>query len=379
MTEVVGEDDAWEFAALDQLEYGGEPDLVNAAQRHVQAVMPEWEPRAGNTEVVLLEAFALMLGPEILALQMVPSAVVEQLVGLYGVTRSEGSPVTAQVRFTVTDSAPTQVVPEGTALRLQLSETGEVVDLETVEDLTILTSESRTGVVRVEATELGETGNGTPAGTEVEVLSLLTFVESAVLEVELTGGRGTEGDATFLARAGATLARQASTLVLPEHFTYAASATEGVARATTLDLTNPAQPGVEAAGHVTVAVAGPGGTLLGDTAREVIQGDLSSQALASLSVHVIDPTVTVVPVSLTVKVAVGADPLAVEGAVTAALEDWLDPDRWPWEPAVTEYGIVGAASTAPGVASVTSVQSGPMALPGLAPLAKAGVITVTLT
>lgn len=379
MTEVLGEDDAWEFAALDQLEYGGEPDLVNAAQRHIQAVMPEWEPRAGNTEVVLLEAFALMLGPEILALQMVPAAVVEQLVSLYGVTRSEGTPASAQVQFTVTDSAPQQVIPEGTALRIQLSDTGETVDLETVEDLTILTSESRTGVVRVEAVELGETGNGTPAGTEVEVLSLLTFVESAQLATDLSGGRGTEDDTSFLARAGATLARQASTLVLPEHFTYAASATPGVARATTLDLTNPATPGTEAAGHVTVAVAGPDGTLLSEDARELIQQDLSGQALASLSIHVVNPTVTTVNVSLTVKVAVGADPEAVRGAVQEALREWLDPDRWPWEPQVTEYGIVGAASTAAGVASVTSVQSGTQTLPGLAPLTRPGTITVTLT
>jgi len=369
----------WELAALDQLEYGGEPDLVNAATAHVQSVMPEWEPRAGNTEMVLLEAFALMLGPEILALQMVPAAVVEQLVGLYGVTRSEGSPATARVEFTVTDSEPVQRIPEGTAVRLELSETGEVVDLETVEDLNIITSETRTASVLAQATELGETGNGMPAGTTLEVLSLLPFVEGATLATTLAGGRGTEDDVAFMARAGATLARQTSTLVLPEHFTYTAQSTAGVARATTLDLTNPATPGTPAAGHVTVAVIGPEGVPLPEADREALQQSLASQALASLTIHVETPTVTTVDVSLTVKVAVGADPAAVEGAVQAAIAEWLDPDVWPWAPAVTEYGIVGAASAAPGVASVTSVESGPQSLPGIAPLTRPGTITVTLT
>lgn len=371
--------DMWEVQALDQLEYGGEPDLVNAAIAHIQAVMPEWEPRAGNTEVLLLEAFALMLAPEILALQMVPAQAMEQVAGLMGTTRAAGYPTSGLVQFTVTNSNPTQLVPAGTALRLELSETGEVVDLETMDDLTIITTESLTGSVRAEATDLGESGNGTPAGTELEVLSLLPFVESAKLGTPLTGGQGVESDDSFLARAAATFARQNNTLTLPEQFTYAALATEGVARATTLDLVDPARPGVEAAGHVTVAVAGPGGSLLPAERRDLIQQSMESQALASLSVHVIDPTVTTVNVALTVKAAVGSAAEDVRGAVQAALSEWLSPTAWAWAPAVTEYGIVGAATGAPGVASVVSVQSGPQALPGLAPLARAGTITVVVT
>lgn len=367
-----------EIAALDLLDYGGEPDLVGAAIEHLRTVMPQWTPRAGNTEVALIEAFAVMLAPEILALQMVPGAVVEQLVGLHGVTRSRGSAAEALVRVHVTSSAPIQTVPAGTLLRLQLSETGEATDLETVEPLEILTAEASSGVVLARATDLGDIGNGTPEGTPLDVLSLLPHVESAELAGPLSGGAGPEGDASFMTRAAAVLGRQTSTLVLPEHFQLAAESTEGVTRARVLDLTDPARPGVEAAGHVTVAASGSGGAALPAEDAEALQLTLSSQALASLTVHVVAPTVTPVNVAVTVKAAIGADPAALSAAVEAAIRDWLDPDAWAWEPTITEFGFAAAIAGVSGSAGLLSVESGPQALPGLAPLPRVDTITVVV-
>lgn len=368
--------DTPDLQALDLLEYGGEPDLVGAAVRHMEVALPQWVPRAGNTEMVLLEAFAIMLAPDVLALQAVPSQVVEQLVGLHGMHRAAGSPVTGHVAVDVTASAPVQTIPAGTYMRVELSETGEAVDLQTMADAVAITSESRTVVVAVQGVEAGEAGNGTPAGTPVDVVTALPFVERATLAGTLTGGRGPESHEHFMQRAASLLSRQTSTLVLPEHFTAAALEVPDVVRARTLDVTDPARPGVEAAGHVTVAAAGEGGQALPAEAAAALATDLAGRALASLSVHVVAPTVTEVPVTVTVRRELTADPNALQGAVAQALRDWLDPDRWEWAPEVTAFDVVAVVAAVPGVAAVVSVDVGPKSLPGAAPLARAGVLTV---
>lgn len=370
--------DVPEIQQLDLLEYGGEPDLVSAAVQHMKAALPAWVPRTGNTEMVLLEAMAVMLAPEVLAVQMVPGRVVEQLVGLHGVSRSPGAYATAAAMIEVTTSAPVQTIPAGTLLRLDLSATGESVDFETTETVPVITTETRAAVVPVRAVEMGEAGNGTPSGVALEVLSVLPFVERAQLAEPVAGGRGPESYEAFMGRASAVLSRQTSTLVLPEHFTAAALADPVVVRARTLDVTDPARAGVEAAGHVTVAVAGVDGAPLPQAEADALQVRLSSQALASLTVHVVPPTVTDVPVALTVRAAASVDPEMVRAGVVTALQTWLDPDTWDWSTEVTQFGIVGAVSRVHGVAAVESVESGPRTLPGLAPLARAGALTVVV-
>lgn len=385
MTVDYHEGDGWELSpdapaleALDLLEWGGEPDLVGAAVRAVQAALPEWVPRAGNTEMALLEGIAVMLAPDVLALQSVHTRVVEQIAGLHGVSRAVGSPARGTAVVTVTGSAPVQTIPVGTILRAELTATGEVVDLETTSAAEVITSETRDAVVQVETMDLGEAGNGLPPGTTLEVLSMLPHVERAYLSSALTGGRGPETFEHFMSRAATVLSRQTSVLVLPEHFQAAALEHDGVIRARVLDLTDPARPGVEAAGHVTVAAAGHDGQPLAHEDADALAVSLSSRALASLSVHVVPPTVTDVPVTVTVKPAPTADRDALEGDVGNALAAWLDPDAWDWSSEVTAFGIVGVVSSVPGVAAVVSVGQGPVSLPGAAPLTRPGTIRVVV-
>lgn len=369
--------DVPELETLNLLNAGNEVDWADAAVTYIQSVMPEWVPRGGNTEVVLIEALAVMLGPEILSLQLLGPRVVEQLVGLMGTERSEGTEARGRAEFTVTNSSPVQVIPAGTRLRLSLDASLDTVDLFTVEDLTIITSESLTGQVNVVAEQIGSLPNGSPGGAPLSVVDNLPFIESAKLASALLGGADLEADATFNARAAATLARQNSTLVHEEQFAYAALSQVGIGRALTLDNFNPATPDTTSYGHVTVAVAGLDGLAVDAAVMEDVRVTLAEQALASLSIHVIAPTYTPVDIAVTVKAAAGWTEAQVQASVTDALTAWVDPLTWGWDDSATQFEIVTVVGNAPGVREVLSAPA-TIDLSGVAPLPTLGTITVTV-
>lgn len=370
--------DVPDYQFLNLMKFGTEPDFVAAAVTRMAAAIPEWVPREGNTELVLLESLALMLGPEIMALRMVEYSMTERLLGLYGVVREPGLPATARASFTVSASSPIQTIPAGTILRFHVDGTGETVDLRTVEELRILVSDGRTRDVAVEATDTGTTGNGTPAGTILEVVGTLPFVDSVTLSTALSGGTAPEDDPTFMSRASALLARQVSTLVLPEHFQYAALSRPEVGRAKVLDLYNPAAPTVSSPGHVSVAVADTSGAALSAEARTAIEGFLEERSLASLSIHAISPDYTTVNLAVSVRAAFGADPVLVKAAVEDSLRSWLSPATWDWSTSVGQFAIVSRVAAVSGVAEVLSVPA-TINLPGAAPLPLPGTITATVT
>lgn len=369
--------DVPEMEALRLLKWGNEDDLVGAAVTHIKSVMPEWQPRGGNTEMVLIEALAVMLGPEILSLQLLGPRVAEQILGLMGTARSQGVAARGRVEITVTNSAPTQTIPAGTRLRLALDASLETVDLFTTEDLTIITSETLTGQVNVIAERLGSLPNGSPNGAPVSVVDNLPFVESAKLAAALLGGADLENDDVFFARGAAALARQNSTLVHPEQFEYAALSRVGVGRALVLDNYDPVAPGATTYGHVTVAVAGLDGLAVEPSLMDETRVALAEQALASLSIHVIAPTYTPIDVAVTVKALPGWSEADVTASVEAALTAWINPLTWSWDDSATQFEIVTVVGNAPGVREVIAAPA-TIDLTGVAPLPTLGTIEVTV-
>ena len=284
-----------ELETLNLLEYGGEQDLVNTAVSYAQMALPEWQPRESNTELVLLESLALLMGVETLAIQVLPAQIVEQLMSLYGVTRHDGYNAEGQARFQVADSAPLQSIPVGTRLRYTLEDTEETVDFLTVEAVDIITSETLFGTASIEAEESGIEANNIPIGAVLEIVDALSFVDQVVVSAPTTGGEGEEDDDSFSQRAAAVLSRMNSTLVIPDNFTDAALSDGRVGRALTLDLFNPtATPKTPVPGYVTVAVVGSEGVPLSADVMAEIQNDLTGKALASLVIKVIPPTITTV-------------------------------------------------------------------------------------
>lgn len=367
-----------ELENLTLLEYGGEQDLVNVAVAHAQNALPEWQPRESNTELVLIESLALIMGVEALSIQMLPSQIVEQLMALYGITRHEGLPTTGKALFRVTNSQPLQVIPEGTRLRYGLDGTDETVDFVTMETLTIMTTETLSSRVMIVADEVGVEGNNIPVGAELDLVTQLTFVESVAVAETTRSGEGAESDDDFNTRAAAVLSRSNSTLVVPENFTAAALSDPTIGRARTLDLHNPAgAPTSPAVGHVTVAVVAKDGQALTAEAMEALRQTLSNQALASLTIHVVAPTYTTVNLKVTVTARDGFQPDEVKSAVEDAIRAWVNPEAWDWSPTIDQYALIGVAHDAAGVRMVTSANP-TVPLAGDVPLPKLGTLTVTV-
>lgn len=367
-----------EIENLNLLNLGNEPALVSAAVTRMANSLPEWEPREGNTEIVLLEGLAVMLGPLILSMQMAPREMMEQLMALYGVERDPGTAASVTLEIRTSPSASEKTVPAGTRFRIDVDGMGNTVDVLSVDALVINAADT-IGQVLAVAEEAGPTLNGLNPGALVEVVDALPFAESVITAGPVTPGSGRESDTRFMGRAASVLARQTSTLVLAEHFQYAVSSRTDVGRALVLNNYNPdaADPSIEAPGHVTVAVTDTLGNALPAGTMDEIAGQLAGQSLASLTIHVIAPTYTPVDLDITVRRRTDATHEETLAAVDAVVRDALSAAKWDWAPVLSTYRLVSIVASAPGVAEVIEVPAD-FPLAGPAPLPALGILAITV-
>jgi hypothetical protein len=371
--------DVADYVGLELLDLDAQ-QLVDAALAAAAAKFPDWTPHEGNTEVVILEEQAAMVEEEVYALNRVPDGVTEALLRLFNLTRDLGAAPTATVTFTAGDNAG-YTVPAGTTVRVAAG-SAEPVDL-TTDVALVIAAGATTGTVAATAVVTGTAGNGIAAGTVLEVLDALTGISSAVLATGTTGGRAAEDGAAFLTRATPALSTLTTTLVRPQDIeAYVAANYPAVIRVKTLDRYDPAgggDPGDDP-GYVTVAVTGADGAALSGAVKDGIEVDLIARMHAGLKVDVVDANVTTVAVDVTVLALPGQIAATVEANVIAVLSAYLDPDTWDWSRVVRRNEIIARADTAAGVDTVLSVAvpATDLTLTGVAPLAKAGVITVTV-
>lgn len=349
--------------------------IFQRALSDAQAKLPGWVPRAGNTEVVVLEALSQVVAELVFAVNRLPTALVEAQLGLLGVTRDEGTPPKATALFTFVDAGG-YVVPAG--VRLNLNTASGSMPFTT--DIAVV---APPGQVTVTAAITGsvnsDAANGVALGAPLELLDSLYMVNQVTLATAVAGGQPVESDLDWLTRGVNVLSGLTSTYVLPRHFTLAALALPGdhVYRAYTLDEWDPTfGAGTAAIGHITVAVLGPGGTLLTILQKADVQANLAAGAQAGLAVHVIDPTITTINVTATVHT--NSDPIVIGPACVAAVQSFLSTDTWQWGSEVRVNNLIAILSQTSGVTYVSSVASptGDVALPGAAPLARLGVATI---
>lgn len=356
-------------------------EIVERALQVAQDRFPDWEPRPGNTEVVLLEALAVVVSEFVYAVNRLPRGVTAVLMRLFGSAPSEGVAPTTTMTFTMSDTLP-HTVPAGTKVRLALG--GSADDLDFTTDVALhIPDGAGQGTVAATANRPTDEANGIAAGTQVTLEDPLTFVDTVTLATPVVGGQAPEGELDWLNRSFQRLQRLVTTLVRPPHFTAAALDHVDVFRATTIDNYDPGQVGNPGAhkGHSTTAVLGQGGVFLSALRKTEIHDDLAAQALAILAIHVINPTITNVDVSVSVHRHATHTDAQVIANVTAALNAYLNPDAWPWSAAVRRNELIAIADRAEGVDYVVSVTTpaADVPLPGVAPLARLGAVTVTVT
>lgn len=354
--------------------------IFEQALADAQAKFPDWVPREGNTEVVLGEALSLEVSHLNFAINRLPGTLMEILLRLYGLERSQGVRATATAAFTLSD-ADGHTIEEGTTLVLSANMETPLV-FRTDANLAVNVGSS-TGTVAITAELPGATANGTPAGTPLDLLEAILHVEHVELAGDVVGGEGPEAGEDFLNRGAQILSRLVTTLVLPEHFTAAVLEEPDVYRAMTVDNYDPGQAGDpgDHGGHVTVAVLGEGGVALSSSRKTELEATLEAKALANLDVHVVDPTITVVAVAVTAHRLPGYTDVQVKENVVAALNAYLNPDTWPWSGTVRRFELVALVDRAEGVDYVEALTTpaADTALTGVAPLADANVVVGNVT
>lgn len=349
--------------------------LFELSRNYMQFVFPNYNPVETNIEVVLMESLALMVNQAVFAINRVPGAVVEVLLQLFGIVRDIGHAPVVTLQFNMINDAG-YTIPAGTQLSYFIGT--NVITFATDIDLVVPAGDT---FAEVSATGNINTPefNGTALGTELTLTTSIPGVDSIVTTTPIQDGADPEDDTTYFNRGIGTLSRLTQTLVLPSHFTAFALSDDVVTKATTVDLYNPSvgPPGSNP-GHVTVAVYGIGG-FVSSGGKSALAAQMQTKCLASLQVHVVDPTITTVNVTTAVHTFPGFLNGDVIASVTAALNNYLATANWNWNNTVRVFELASLIDQIPGVDYVASiaVPSTDVTLSGVANLTQPGAITVT--
>jgi hypothetical protein len=331
-------------------------DLYNAAIANIASFLPEWVPREGNVEVVMLEAFCNVVEEAVYAINRLPNAMALILLQMFGVYRSPGVQPVATLQFTVQDTQG-YTIPIGTAAALPIMDGIDPVVFTTDQDLVIPAGQT-VGTVSATGDRFTVDANTAPAATPLGMLNSLQFLNSVVLVSVTESGTDPDTDANWIERGAARLSRISDALLLPRHFSAYAIEQDTVHRATAIDSYNPTSghaPGGDA-GHVTVAVYGFGTAMSTADKADLLAG-LQYLSSAQLNVHLIDATVEVLDVSATVYASATDDPAVITSNVQNALAQYLSVDTWNWSQTVHVNNLISVISNAPGVRHVSTINA----------------------
>lgn len=364
-------------------------ELLDVAVARLAELLPDLVLREGMTEAVMLEVRALIDSEQVYAINRLPGAIFEVLLRQFDVERDEGAPPTVDVTFHAGDALGHNVAA-GTRVALALGD--DTYAVFATDAPLVLAPGVSVGTVAATGTANGTAANGIAAGTRLIVIDAVPYVSWAATGSVVTDGRDVETDAAYLTRGKTTLARLNSTLVLAEQFRLYTLGNPAIFRALGIDQYDPALPGAPASsvahdGNVTVAVVGVAGSPIDPAVRTALEVEMQPKAVGGLGVHVVDADVTAFDVDVTVRRLAAAAAIDVQAAVQAAIGAYLDPDTWPWRASLPYPDLSAAIDLAAGVDYVVDLATDPPGDPngegevlmaGVAPLADAGVVTVTV-
>lgn len=362
--------------------------LLNQIITYGRAIIPEWSPSAGEVEMMLAEVFAVGAADLASYINRLPGGILEAVIALFDVERSDGVAATGTVQFTMVDTNG-HTIPSGT----NVVYTGGLVPLvfSTDSDL-VISSGSSTGSVAVTALTVGSAHNSVPASATVQAISNTDYVSTVEFTSTngATGGEDPDTDEVFLSRVTNTFSTYSSALVTPSQI-----------RASVLDnfrstayrcavydkeryLDRAVFSTTEHPGYVLVAVASQNTTNssgnFSDTtlsASEIsdIRTHLEDRIPAGLQVDIMSAEVVSVSVTASVVTLDGSDTSVVETAINNALAVYFDPNVWDWTKSVVRVNEV--ISLIDGVTGVDYVSS--VSLAGNAEIFPAGADNFTVS
>lgn len=340
---------------------GATPDaLIVPSQLRLAANVNGWTPSNGSLSAALL-GIAMVAAADLRA--MVTDTAAGFLAGvgaLLQLDRIRAVPAIAATTWTFTGTSG-HLVPAGTPVS---SPTGTYGDFLLTADLIVPVGTTTAAGVTVVAAIPGTAGNGLPVGQLILGESLLDVSTVAVTSAS-AGGVDPETDDAYRARVADRLRLLSAVPVLPLDYSRLATDIGGVARVLTVkgwDATT-GSTGVEAC--VTVVPLDATGHPVTGTVQGQVAVHLNALRGANTLVRVASPAYTRVAVTVTVVGAPGADPVALQVAVTATIGAFLDPLAWSlgltapptWlgDPLLRPLDLAARINDLAGVAHVTSL------------------------
>lgn len=298
--------------------------------------IPGWDPRDGQVEPPLAEAFAVVLAAVNALLKEQArqdyAGFGETVLGLPAIS-AKAATSTVRVQFSDTTG---RTLPAGAQLT-GTAPTGEVVVLITLADAHAAVGASLVTGVPVAVREPGVAGNAV-TGT-LRLQDAYGFVSSVVLEAATGNGVDAEERDAYLVRAVRRARRFLAPPVTVADFQAAALDTPGVARCLAINLLDPANPAVTSPGHITLfPLAANGNAVTGASVTPPTAGSVAAQLLADVSgpsdrllqvaVHIGTPSINTFPITFSATVRPGADGPATISAAETAAETYLSKTDW---------------------------------------------------
>jgi hypothetical protein len=333
---------------LDLTIYDASPqDLVDNALEYLQTLLPEWQPRENNMEIMLLEAQAVMVSEIIATINRLPGGLMAILLQLFDIHYDLGAPPLVLLRFDMVIPGEHHI-PQGTSARLHIADGIEPVIFATDVELTIPAGEV-TGVVQATGNRFTTDANNVPAEVTLELLDSIIYVSSVRTESEVGDGRDPEDDIAYFTRGKLRMNRLTDALSLPRHYEAFTLENPIFTQAQAVDNwdNSVATPGT-VPGWITVVVYGAG-RLASTAEKSALQQELQARSLVNLGVLVIDPILVEQNVDVSL---VGLPEFTVErltSDVDAAIRSYLDPSNWPWSQTLRRLELATVISNVVGV------------------------------
>lgn len=325
-----------EFVAIEET---ADPSAIEAeSYALLEAQFAGWTPAEGNLETWLIKAFARISSAIFDQASLMSRAAFKKFgESVVAVPPILAAPASVESKWTMIDNAG-YTVPLGT--QVVIAGTGDIsYGFVTAEEKTVPPG-STTTTILLEAIEPGEDANGLTADP---ILSdALAFVDSIESEGTSANGVDEEEEDDYLDRLVDALQLLSLSLIVGRDFEIDARAVAGIHRAKALEAFN-AEKGASGEAEalaVSIYPVDEDGQKLSAGVKEELQERQQAKVPSGVDVYVDDPAYTKLKVKATFKVLEGFDPEAVEAAVKARLQEYLDPANWGL-PAIGDPAIHG--------------------------------------
>jgi uncharacterized phage protein gp47/JayE len=305
-------------------------DEVTLAEQLLDAwasLIDDWEPRDGQLEPPFAEGIALVLATtNALLKDTARDGYADWGATVLGLQRHQASAATTTASVRMID-AEGHTAPAGLQLAAQLPSGDTAMFITLIEVMAPLGTQVVDGIP-IAAVDAGEDAN--LAAGVADLVDPYDFIESVTLEAPATGGSTVEELPAYVDRLVDRARRQRAVPITVADFAAWPLDVAGVARCRAINLFDPATPGVEKPGHISIVPIDVNGEPVSPAVAQDALDAVTGEDERPLQVvpHVTQPTYTPVDVAFTITVVSGADPGSVVDAAQAAVRSYLSPATW---------------------------------------------------